>query len=311
MHTASLTIQPVPPYRLDLTVWALKRRPDYVADRWNGTTYSRVLSLSGSHGVPVLAAVEQDGPRLHVSLSSNDGPLTEPLQADARAALERLLGTSIDLSGFYRAAEDTYLTPLALLLRGLKPPRYATLFEALANAVTCQQITLTAGLRILNRLTEAYGAPFTSAEGGVTAYAFPRAEDVAGRATPEDLRALGYSRQKARAMLEIAEELASGRLDLPALEALDDDTALTRLRRLHGVGRWTAEYVLLRGLGRLHVFPGDDVGVRKRVEQWLGLTERLDYPGVRKALTRWERHGGVIYLHLLVRGIADNGLVEA
>jgi DNA-3-methyladenine glycosylase II len=45
------------------------------------------------------------------------------------------------------------------------------------------------------------------------------------------------------------------------------------------VGRWTAEYVLLRGLGRLAVFPGDDVGARNNLRRWLGQPVSLDYAG--------------------------------
>jgi DNA-3-methyladenine glycosylase II len=52
---------------------------------------------------------------------------------------------------------------------------------------------------------------------------------------------------------------------------------MVRLRALRGAGRWTAEYVLLRGFGRLHAFPGDDVGARNNLQRWLGLpgTARL------------------------------------
>jgi len=54
-----------------------------------------------------------------------------------------------------------------------------------------------------------------------------------------------------------------------------------RLTSLRGIGRWTAEYVMLRGLGRLHVFPGDDVGARNKLERLLGTRRRLDDEAVR------------------------------
>jgi DNA-3-methyladenine glycosylase II len=59
------------------------------------------------------------------------------------------------------------------------------------------------------------------------------------------------------------------RIDLEAFD-LNDAGAVTRLLELRGVGRWTAEYVLLRGLGRTHIFPGDDVGARNNLQRWLG-----------------------------------------
>ena len=59
----------------------------------------------------------------------------------------------------------------------------------------------------------------------------------------------------------------------------------------------------MRGLGRLHVFPGDDVGARNNLQRWLGLLEPLDYHGVRRALAGWQPFQGLVYLHLLVRGL--------
>jgi DNA-3-methyladenine glycosylase II len=78
---------------------------------------------------------------------------------------------------------------------------------------------------------------------------------------------------------------------------------MARLCALRGVGRWAAEYALLRGLGRLHVFPGDDIGARNNLQRWLGLLEPLDYDGVQRALAKWEPFQGLVYLHLLLRGL--------
>jgi hypothetical protein len=54
------------------------------------------------------------------------------------------------------------------------------------------------------------------------------------------------------------------------------------------VGRWTAECVLLRGLGRFDTFPGDDVGARNRLALWLGRDGPLDYDAVKRAVNRWQ-----------------------
>jgi DNA-3-methyladenine glycosylase II len=104
-------------------------------------------------------------------------------------------------------------------------------------------------------------------------------------------------------MIELAGAVAGGRLDLDELEELDDAAAVARLRSLRGVGRWTAEYVLLRGLGRLHVFPGDDIGARSNLQRWLGILEPLDYDGVQRVLARWQPFQGLVYLHLLLWGL--------
>jgi DNA-3-methyladenine glycosylase II len=80
--------------------------------------------------------------------------------------------------------------------------------------------------------------------------------------------------------------------------------------KLRGVGRWTTEYVLLRGLGRLHIFPGDDVGARNLLQRWLRLRKPLDYQGVRRVLTPWHPFGGLIYFHLLMNGLDEKGYLK-
>jgi endonuclease III len=190
----------------------------------------------------------------------------------------------------------------------MKPPRFATVFESVINAIACQQMTLTVGIRLLNGLAANHGPALQ--EGQDAVHAFPRPEDLAGL-QPEELRRLGFSRQKGRAMIELARAINEGRLDLEALTELPDEEAVERLRGLRGVGRWTAEFVLLRGLGRTHVFPGDDVGGRNNLQRWLDLAGPLDYEGTQRALARWQRFGGLIYFHLLLERLDEAGYLQA
>jgi DNA-3-methyladenine glycosylase II len=252
MSPGMFFLKPVPPFRLDLAVWTLRRRPDNAVDRWDGQTYRRVLSLpAGPVEMQVTQIAPPATPRLQVTLAGR--PLRAGIQADVTSALNRLLGLRIDLEEFYRfAAHDRRLGLLAGRFRGMKPPRFATVFEAAINAVACQQLTLTVGIQLLNRLAETYGVGLN----GV--YGFPRPEELA-RAKVSEMRKLGFSRQKGRAMVELARSVAEGRMDLEALAELPDVAAVARLQELRGVGRWSAEYILLRGLGRTNIFPGDDV----------------------------------------------------
>jgi DNA-3-methyladenine glycosylase II len=216
-----------------------------------------------------------------------------------------LLGPQVDLTDFHRLAEkDPTLRPLAEKFRGMKPPRYPTVFEALANAITCQQFTLTAGILLLSRLVAHWGPPLQDRQANPRA--FPRPQDLA-HLEVEDLRKLGFSRQKALSLIELSRGLAEESLNLENLAPLDDDAALESFTRLRGVGRWTAEYALLRGLGRVHIFPGDDVGVRNRLRSWLKINRSLDYAGVGTILNRWRPYGGLIYFLLLLNGLEAAG----
>jgi DNA-3-methyladenine glycosylase II len=125
------------------------------------------------------------------------------------------------------------------------------------------------GIHLLNRLTINHGLPVGDDPAG--ARAFPGPEQIALLA-PGELRRHGFSANKARTVVETARAIAAGNLDLESLHRLDDLAAVEYLTRLRGIGRWTAEYVLLRGLGRLHIFPGDDVGATTRCAAYLTST---------------------------------------
>jgi DNA-3-methyladenine glycosylase II len=302
MALSTFELKPVSPFRLDLTVWALRRRSDNIVDRWDGTTYRRVLLLPAG---PVEVAVKQpaspEEARLQVAVAGQ--PLRAAVRAGVTASLERMLGLRIDLAEFYRfAAHHRLLGSLAQRFRGMKPPRFATVFEGVINAMACQQVTLTLGIRLLNRLAVTCGTVF--GEGDEAVYAFPGPVDLA-RLSPADLRRFGFSRQKSRSMIELARSVAERDLDLEALASLPDDEAVKCLCELRGVGRWTAEYVLLRGLGRTRVFPGDDVGARNNLQRWLRLAAPLNYEGVRRVLARWDDYAGLVYFQLLLDRLAE------
>jgi len=67
----------------------------------------------------------------------------------------------------------------------------------------------------------------------------------------------------------------------------------------------------LRGLGRTHVFPGDDVGARKNLQRWLHLRKPLDYAGVHRTVERWRPYGGLVYFHLLLDRLDEAGSLAA
>jgi DNA-3-methyladenine glycosylase II len=299
-----LVLRPRAPFRLDLTVWALRRQALNEVDAWNGSMYRRVLVIGGA---PVEVHVAQSGgmetPALHLTLSSAG----TKARLDARVALEKMLSLEVDIGPFYTlAAADPRLAPLVARFRGLRPPRFASVFECLVNAVALQQLSLAAGLTLLNRLSRTYGARSRADD---RLHAFPTPEELAG-ARPASVHALGFSLRKATTILAIAEAAGEGRLDLESFAALADEQVVETLTQIRGIGRWSAEYTLLRGLGRLHVFPGDDVGARKNLARWLGFAKPLDYGGVQRAVAGWRPFAGLVYFHLLLDRLAARGDLE-
>jgi len=220
-------------------------------------------------------------------------------------ALEKCLGFDKSLDAFYEfAREDNVLDVLVKRFLGLKPPRFPTVFEGVVNGISCQQLSLDFGITLLNRLCANYGRKVEFKD--YSSHAFPIPEDLANL-TPDDFRRLGYSRQKGRAIIELSQNIVSGDLDLECLESFDNSQALMRLCNLRGVGRWTGEYVLLRGLGRLDVFPADDIGGRRGLQKWLGIDELLDYAKTKSIVDRWGSYAGFVYFHLLMNRLVQEG----
>lgn len=301
-------LKPKPPFRLDLAAWTLRRRPENIVDDWDGKVYRRVLPVK--EHVALIEVSQLSGnphPRLLVRVDCDNESLA--LRDEATAAIERLLGIRINLQDFYDfAADNPPLDMLAGRFRGMKPPRFLTGFECLVNAIACQQFSLAAGIQILNRFAEAFGKSFQSSD--IRYFAFPRPEDLI-QADVDELRAIGFSRQKGTALLNLAQLVRDGEFDLDQFQTSSDKVTVAELRRLRGVGRWTAEYATLRGLGRLHVFPGDDVGARNNLCHWLGLTQKLDYDSVANVLENWKQFGGLIYFHLLLDKLDAAGQLKA
>lgn len=297
-------LKPVPPFRLDLTVWVLRRVPINAMDRWDGQTYRRVLLLDGA---PVEVAVVQTGPpqRPELTITTRGRRLGDKNRMQLIAMLQTTLGLNVDLAPLYQiAVHDRRLSSLIAPFAGFRPPRLPSVFETLLNGIACQQISLVAGMHLLNRLCRRYGPAVGDH------HAFPSPADLADATTPQ-IRSLGFSTRKAQTILDIRRAIVSGELDLDGLAQMDDAAALERLLELKGIGRWTAQYALLRGLGRLDVFPADDVGSQSKMQRWLKRPSQPDYEGMYRILAPWRPYRGIIYFFLLLNHQSRLGLLGA
>jgi DNA-3-methyladenine glycosylase II len=217
-------------------------------------TYRRALETSDGL---LIVMVRQTAPdTLHVTAKGSAAA-----RKRAPALIARMLGTAVDVAPFLRASKRiTWLAPLAKRMRGVHPPRYPFLWEALVNAIAFQQISVLAASAIVRRLVQELSPPVY--DDGVELFAFPSPERVIG-AGEDVLRGAGLSRAKTDAILATAAAFIDGDIDEHVLESGSNKEAAERLVALRGIGPWTATVVLLRGLGRLDVFPRNDSGVAR------------------------------------------------
>jgi DNA-3-methyladenine glycosylase II len=300
MNSASEAIVPVhEPYRLDRTVAVLRRFSTNIVDRT--TPDGRyVRALEGFAGPVVLCVVQSAPGALTVALSGAAGE-----EARALALTRRMLGTERDLSAFHRrAGKVPWLRPLAARMRGVKPPRYPTLWEACANAIVFQQISLSAASAIMHRTVAALGVR-TKFE-GLELHAFPGSERIAA-CDEAGLRGFGLSANKVATLRRVAEALSGGALDEVMLESRSSAEAAELLCRIKGIGPWTAAVILLRGVGRLDVFPMNDSGIARSARAFND--PAVDVDAALHALG--DERGMLYYLFLLARLEARGELAAA
>lgn len=299
----SVRLRPVAPFRLDLCVWALRRSPANTMDRWDGGTYRRVLVTEDR---PVAIAVVQIGPQdaPELRLTFNGAGVDRRQRDEIIGTVNKMLGLDLDLAAFYRlASKDKLLAALTRRFAGLKPPRLPTVFETFVNGVACQQLSLNVCLLILNRLCTRFGLSVDGMN------AFPRPADLAGL-KPVELKKLGFSGRKAEYILNMVDRSTYASIDLEALADRNDDDVMSSLLALRGIGRWTAEYIMLRGLGRLNALPSDDVGIQNKLKVWLNLDRRPSSQAVREMFPQIAPFRGLIYFYLLLDYLGAQGLVR-
>jgi DNA-3-methyladenine glycosylase II len=308
MARAKIVLTTNAPFRLDLTIWALRRRQKNAVDRWDGGRYSRVIIVDND---PVRLSVTQEAaaikPTLIVTVESKSR-ISKQAKDEAGLLVQKMLGLAVDLRPFYElASKNDIIRPLVEQFLGMRPPRFSGIFEGLINSIACQQVTLDLGILLLNRLSERFGAHFV--DHGCLLHAFPTSADLAD-ASEESVKELGFSRQKARAIKELSARVVDSSVDLSRLEGMTNKEAIEYLVALRGIGRWSAEYVLLRGMGRMDTFPGDDIGAQNNLQRLVHLDSKPNYDEIRQLTSPWHPYEGVVYFHLLLEKLRANGAIS-
>jgi DNA-3-methyladenine glycosylase II len=284
MTTTQLTIQG--PYDLGLS---LQARASFSPEPEPDTSF--LQAAVKIEGKPVLLEVRQAmGDSSVLRVTSPDAVDSERLRKQAGW----IVLAELDVRPFYRRAKnDPVIGPLARRFRGMKPIRPATLFEMMVDAVIEQQISLAAARRIRARVVERFG------EKKAGLWIFPGPEALA-QAPLAALRACGLSGRKAEYINGLAGKVVDESFDLDGLKGMPDDEVRSTISEIRGFGRWSADYILIRGLGRPDAVPVDDLAVRTTVGKYLGKGSRLTAEQVEQRLRPFAPFRGIAVFYLLV-----------
>ena len=183
----------------------------------------------------------------------------------AIARMRRALGVDLDLRAFHdEYSRDPLIGAAVRANPALRPPGRPDPFEALAWAVTEQLIEYERAAAIQRRMVAALGR--RDHESGLCNS--PSAAVLAG-AAPARLESFDLSAGRAIALVKVAGEVASGRVEVDNLDPGVQEAGWRRLRAIPGIGSWTLEILALTGQGRLDQIPAGDLGLIKLVGRLL------------------------------------------
>ena len=184
------------------------------------------------------------------------------------------------------AKNDPVLHQVAETCYGLRLVSIPDLFEATCWAVMGQHINLNFAYRLKKRFVESFGERFRIDDR--VFYLFPTPKLIAEQ-TVQRFRQFQFTAKKAEYVLEIAKKVADGTLSKNILlKKASFKSAKKELMRLHGVGKWTAEYVALRCLKDPAAFPVADVGLQNAIKGQLGLKAKPSVDDIYKYSKGWK-----------------------
>ena len=327
---AGVVLKPVPPFDFGLILRYLGRSPreplDVVADgcyrravRLDGAPALLEVASLGTADAPALAVRLLDPGGAQVDSGGGDAPARQSAGEDAPATTSRAAGPMLreaerlvarcfrleqDPRGLELvAAADPVFGALLARLRGARAVLMPSPFEALIWAILGQQITVSFAYALKRTLVERYGDAVI--HDGQSYRLFPEPARLAAVPTDE-LRALQFSRQKAEYVVALAGVVAAGGIDWDGLRDAPTPDAFAALVQHRGIGRWTAEYVCMRGLGHPDVLPAGDLGLRAAIGRAYGLGRHADEVEVRALAERWagwRSHAAFCWWYSLAPGI--------
>jgi AraC family transcriptional regulator of adaptative response / DNA-3-methyladenine glycosylase II len=274
-------------YALDRFFASVGRDPNSLSERLDGPRFRAATRLGGR---PVDLRLDFSVPG-SATLDLARIP-AGPLRAEAAARVARLLGLAQDAEGFARLAKKLGLSRLVAGRESLRLVQTLDPWDALLWAILGQQINLPFAFRLRRALTELAGAPV-----GDELRAPPTAAEVAALSEAA-LVSRQFSRQKIRYLLDAARLVTTGALDLAALAAGSATRAERTLRDIRGLGPWTVNYVMMRGLGFADCTPYGDTGLTGGLQKLLALDRRPDADATRRLMLAFSPHRSLATAHL-------------
>jgi DNA-3-methyladenine glycosylase II len=293
-----LEIDALPPFRFDLSAEIFANGDKQIRNYENGE-FCQVLRVNGKLILAIIkSAGTVDKPKLSVELKSNSA-ITEEDKKKAEEIIRSLFNLNFYLKPFYeKVKEDKTIARITRELFGLKSPTTQTVFEALVDSIVEQQISLKVANSLERKLIKKFGDS-VSLE-GEDHYAYPTPKSLAA-ASVEDLRQCGLSQKKAEYIQAVSMLITEEKLDLEQLKHSESaDDIIRELDSIRGIGVWTAELTMIRGMQRLEALPADDLGLRRTISHYYCGGKAITSAEARQIAKGWGKWKGLAAYYLIV-----------
>ena len=283
------------PERIDIpsSLELFRRSGDDLIDRWDGARLVRAVYIGNRTWIPFTATAVNGSFSVRVA----DPAHIPVVRQTAATTFTPAPPAYADL-----LQRDPVLARLDARFPGVRQIRQLDIFTALVRCISAQQVNLRWAVTTRRRLAEAYGRKYRIA--GEEVYALDP-ERIA-HVDPSEIRALQFTTNKAVSIVATARAIVDDAdLTTDRLDQLEDEAIIQRLIKIRGIGRWSAEWVLARTLGRPCVVAGD-LGVRKAVGLAYVGTPLPAEAEVRRATAHWGESAGAaqaLLLHALGEGV--------
>lgn len=298
------TLRPVPPFDFDLSAEIFSDGNTQIRKYEKGK-FSQVLRIENRLVLLILrASGTVDKPRLIIELRARER-IPPNCRKKAEQIVQALFNLKFDLKRFYEEVKnDRILSGLTQKMRGLKSPTTPTIFEALIDSIVEQQISLNVANAIETKLFKTFGDTLTL--DGETYYTFPTPQKMAS-VSVQQLRNCGLSSRKAEYVREVSKLIADGKLDLEKLKSFKNPKRIvSELDKIRGIGVWTAELTMVRGMQRLEAIPADDLGLRRAISHFYCEDRKILSEEARKISEKWGKWKGLASFYLIMAEILES-----
>jgi DNA-3-methyladenine glycosylase II len=295
MSVSTYTVTPPAPYRFDYFRERIATSSNSYLYDIGDQHLGRAHLIDGHHVFVRVSCPDPSSPSPEISLHVEGAPTDEIAEKAARL-WRHMLSLDRPLLPFYeKMSGDPVLRGVIEQLSGLNLLLEADPFESMILSIIGQQVNLTFAENLKRALVELCGTRME--RDGRHFYAFPTPAQIAALEY-EDLRPLKYSQRKAEYIIDFARGVVNGGIDLHALQDMSNEDAIQSLVKLRGIGRWTAECVLLFGLGRPDLLPAADIGLRNAIQHFYGLDHQPTEAEVRELAGAWAGYESYVTYYL-------------